>query len=326
MHLREGEEVRGMAVADGQRRRLIRVDTVDGLPPAQRRNCIPFLRATTLSPHRRLQTETVGGPMDTRILDLFVPLGRGQRGLIVAPPKTGKTTLLQHIARGILANHPDVHLIILLVDERPEEVTDFRRHVAAELFASSNDEPLSRHLHISQLAFHRAQSLAESGRDVMLLLDSITRLARAFNNATGHSGRTMTGGLDIQALERPRQLFSLARETEEVGSLTVLATALIETGSRMDDLIFQEFKGTGNWEIVLDRKSAEQRLFPAIHLQASGTRKEEMLQEPRALEAAQLMRRALAGMRPEAALETLLARMEKTGNNGEFVKLITQHS
>jgi transcription termination factor Rho len=212
--------------------------------------------------------------------------------------------------------------MVLLVDERPEEVTDFRRTVPAEVFASSNDEPLARHLHTAQLAFHRAQCLAETGRDVVLLLDSLTRLARAFNGAAAHSGRTMSGGLDAQALEKPRQLFSLARATEEIGSLTVIATALVETGSRMDDLIFQEFKGTGNGEIVLDRRSAELRLFPAMNLQATGTRREELLLDKGTLEVAQLMRRAAMGERPEAALQTLLERLGKTKSNGEFIALV----
>jgi transcription termination factor Rho len=261
--------------------------------------------------------------METRLVDLFAPIGRGQRALVIAPPKTGKTTLLQHMARGILANHPECHVSVLLVDERPEEVTDFRRSVPAEIFASSNDESIASHLNVAKFAFRRAQCLAEAGRDVVLFLDSLTRLSRAFNNALGKSGRTMTGGLDSQALEKPRQLFSLARATEEIGSLTVIATILVETGSRMDDLIFQEFKGTGNGEIVLDRRAAERRLFPAINLAATGTRREELILDSRALEAAQLTRRAAGNASPEVALGTLLERLGRTPNNGAYVDLIT---
>ncbi|MDR3117079.1 MAG: transcription termination factor Rho [Puniceicoccales bacterium] len=326
LRLRTGQGIVGRAVpavGAGQLPRLVRVDSVDGLSPRQRCACVPFFQATSTAPRRFLRLETEGRLLTTRLIDLFAPIGRGQRGLIVAPPRSGKTILLRAIANGIRANAEDCHLLVLLVDERPEEVTDFQRNVPAELFASSNDEPVSHHLQTAQLAFERAQNLVEAGRDVVLLLDSITRLARAHNNGiVGHSGRTMSGGLDSQAMEKPRQLFAMARETEEIGSLTVLATALVETGSRMDELIFQEFKGTGNWEVVLDRRAAEQRLFPAVNLQATGTRREELLLAPAALEAAQRMRRALAGQRPEAALETLLSRLGKTVNNGEFVALV----
>ncbi|MDR2576560.1 MAG: transcription termination factor Rho [Puniceicoccales bacterium] len=324
-HLLLGQEICGLATeeADGRPARLTRIETVDGLHPEQRRACVPFLRATTVMPKHWLKLEFPGGPLSTRIIDLFSPIGKGQRGLIVAPPKAGKTTLLQDIARAIQHNHPKCHLTILLVDERPEEVTDFQRSIGAELFASSNDETINRHLHVSQLAFQRAKHLAEAGRDVILLVDSLTRLVRAYNNVTAHGGRVMSGGLDSSAMEQPRQMFAMARDTQEIGSLTILATVLVETGSRMDDLIFQEFKGTGNAEIVLDRSAAELRLFPAINLQATGTRKEELLLDKKMLEWAQFMRRAAASSgKPEVALETLLNRMGKTQDNSEFVRLI----
>ncbi|MDR3316716.1 MAG: transcription termination factor Rho [Puniceicoccales bacterium] len=325
-HLRDGQEVVG-SVAPGRNGKnpfLVRVDSIDGLSPEERRKCVSFFRATTIFPAEWFRLETDGGPLGTRIIDLFAPIGKGQRGLIVAPPKAGKTTLLRDIAHGIIANHPGCHLMVLLVDERPEEVTDFRRSVTAEIFASSNDEPMTRHLQVAQFAFQRAQCLVEAGRDVVLLLDSLTRLARTFNGAAGRGGRTMSGGLDSKALEKPRQLFSMARATEEIGTLTILATVLVETGSRMDDLIFQEFKGTGNAEIVLDRRLAEQRLFPAINLQSTGTRREELLLDERTLQAAQFMRRAAASGRPEAALENLLIRLGKTKNNREFVDFIAK--
>jgi transcription termination factor Rho len=326
-HLRMGQEVAGQASAGGGGRlpQLVRVKTVDGLNPEERHRRIPFLRATTTFPNERLRTETEGGPLSCRIVDLFAPIGKGQRGLLVAPPKAGKTMLLQDIARGIGANRPDCHLIVLLVDERPEEVTEFRRSVNAELFASSNDEPVARHAHVSRLAFRRAQCLAEAGRDVVLLLDSLTRLARAFNGAMARSGRTMSGGLDSQALEQPRQFFSFARATEEAGSLTVLATVLVETGSRMDELIFQEFKGTGNMEILLDRRAAERRLFPAISLHGTGTRREELLLDGRSREAALIMRRAAGEGKPDVILGALLERMGKTQSNGELIRLLTGH-
>jgi transcription termination factor Rho len=242
--------------------------------------------------------------------------------LIVAPPRTGKTTLLHDIAAGVLQNHPECHVIVLLVDERPEEVTDFKRSVDAEIYASSNDEELTNHLRMAEIAVERAKRMVEAGKDVVLLLDSITRLARAYNASSGKGGRTMTGGLDVRALEKPRQIFSAARNCEEGGSLTIIATALIETGSKMDDLIFQEFKGTGNMEMVLDRKAAELRLWPAINLNASGTRKEELLLSGKYLTGAQFLRRALAGQKIEDAAETMIDRFSQTKNNDEFLKLL----
>lgn len=328
LKLKTGQYLVGSCVQDhpGKAPRMIRVDTVDGLSVNERRQCMAFADATTTSPNRQLRTETGAEPLTTRVMDLFAPIGRGQRCLVVAPPKAGKTTILQHLALGILKNEPDCHVMVLLVDERPEEVTDFKRNVPAEIFASSNDEPISRHIHVAQLAFQRAQNLVETGRHVVLLVDSLTRLSRAFNNTMGRSGRTMTGGLDVQALEKPRQLFSMARNTEEIGSLTVIATILIETGSRMDDLIFQEFKGTGNCEIILDRKLSERRIFPAINVLASGTRREEFLLSEDALEATSLLRRAFAGVRPEEATESLIQRMKKTASNAEFIKMVCRAS
>lgn len=297
--------------------------SADGLSLDDRKKKIPFTSLTSITPEKQLHLELDDGRMTNRIIDLFCPIGKGQRGLIVAPPRTGKTTLLQDIALGVLKNHPECHVIILLVDERPEEVTDFTRNVPAEIFASSNDEELKTHLHIAELAVERAKSLVEAGKDVVLILDSITRLARAYNSASGKSGRTMTGGLDVRALEKPRQLFSSARNTEESGSLTIIASALVETGSRMDDLIFQEFKGTGNMEMVLDRKVSELRIWPAFNMAESGTRREELLLDKNTLEKAHFFRRAIASLKTVEAAETLISRMSKTKNNAEFIRLLS---
>lgn len=298
------------------------VDAVDGLSMNERKKYRSFQQLTTVTPNEWLKLETKDGRMTLRAIDLFCPIGKGQRGLIVAPPRTGKTTILRDIALGVLENHPDCHLMILLVDERPEEVTDIKRTVDCEVFASSNDEPVESHLRIANIAIERAKRLVEIGHDVVLLLDSLTRLARAHNVAEGTSGRTLTGGLDIRALEKPRQLFSSARNTEESGSLTLMATALVETGSRMDDLIFQEFKGTGNMELVLDRKVAELRLWPAINIASSGTRREELLLDKKTLEKCHFFRRAVADMKIVDAAETCLSRMEKTENNAALFKMI----
>jgi transcription termination factor Rho len=327
LRLRTGQHIAGQAMGTENNRhyRLTHVDSIDGLSPERRRLCMAFQRATTTSPTKAFHLETDGALLSTRVIDIFAPIGRGQRCLVVAPPKTGKTILLQQIARGIRQNHGDCHLMVLLVDERPEEVTDFKRNAPAEIFASSNDEPIRSHIEVAQLAFARAQNLMETGRDVVLLLDSLTRLTRAFNNSGGRTGRTMTGGLDPQALEKARQLFALARNTEELGSLTIIATALIETGSRMDDAIFQEFKGTGNCEIVLDRKLAERRIFPAINLPASSTRREELLLDDQTLQASQLLRRAFVGSRTEDTMEGVLGRLGKSTTNRDFINLINRH-
>jgi len=323
--LRAGMMIRGVASVDRKfpNPKVKFIETVDGLPPEERKRCLPFQSLTTLLPDQWLPMEMKDGRMTNRCLDLFCPLGKGTRGLIVAPPRTGKTTLLKDIALGALERHPDVHLMMLLVDERPEEVTDMARNVEAEIFASSNDEETTSHLRVAELAIERARRLVEAGKDVLLLLDSITRLSRAYN-AGRSSGRTMSGGLDVRALEKPRQLFSSARNTEEAGSLTIVASALIETGSRMDDLIFQEFKGTGNMEMVLDRKVAELRLWPAINVNASGTRKEELLLDSETLEGVHFFRRALAPMKIDEAAEVMISRLSKTQTNQEFLRLLNR--
>jgi transcription termination factor Rho len=297
------------------------IETVDGVALEDRRARYEFTALTTISPNQHLKMEMKDGRMTTRAVDLFCPIGKGTRGLIVAPPRTGKTTLLRDMALGVLENNPECFVMILLVDERPEEVTDFKRSVPAEIWASSNDEQIENHIRIADLCIERAKRLVEVGRDVVLFVDSITRLSRAHNTAR-NSGRTGSGGLDVRALEKPRQLFATARKTEEAGSLTIIASVLVETGSRMDDVIFQEFKGTGNMELVLDRKCAEMRLWPAMNVAASGTRKEELLIDEKTLEGIHFFRRALVQQKIEEATETMIARLSKTKTNAEFLKLI----
>jgi transcription termination factor Rho len=299
------------------------IETVDGKPLEDRRATIEFAGLTTVSPNQHLKMEMKDGRMTTRAVDLFCPIGKGTRGLVVAPPRTGKTILLRDMALGVLENNPECHVMILLVDERPEEVTDFKRSVPAEIWASSNDEQIENHIHVADLCIERAKRLVEVGRDVVLFVDSITRLSRA-HNTQRNSGRTGSGGLDVRALEKPRQLFASARKTEEAGSLTIIASVLVETGSRMDDVIFQEFKGTGNMELVLDRKCAEMRLWPAINIAASGTRKEELLIDPKKLDGIHFFRRALVQQKIEEATETMIARLSKTKTNDEFLKLIAR--
>jgi transcription termination factor Rho len=300
------------------------IETVDGVALEERRAKFEFTTLTTISPNQHLKMEMKDGRLTTRAVDLFCPIGKGTRGLIVAPPRTGKTTLLRDMALGVLENNPECHVMILLVDERPEEVTDFKRSVsAAEIWASSNDEQIENHIRIADLCIERAKRLVETGRDVVLFVDSITRLSRAHNTAR-NSGRTGSGGLDVRALEKPRQLFATARKTEEGGSLTIIASVLVETGSRMDDVIFQEFKGTGNMELVLDRKCAEMRLWPAINVASSGTRKEELLLDAKTLEGIHFFRRALVQQKIEEATETMIARLSKTKTNAEFLKLIAR--
>ena len=260
--------------------------------------------------------------MTTRVMDLLTPLGKGQRALIVAPPRTGKTILLQHISHGIATNFPGVKLVVLLIDERPEEVTDMRRAVNGEVVASSLDRDIESHVRLSQLVVERCKRLAEMGKDVVMLLDSITRLARAFNKWVGNTGRTMSGGVDIKAMDIPKKLFATARLFEEGGSLTIVGTALIDTGSRMDELIFQEFKGTGNMELVLDRKLADRRIWPAIDISQSGTRREEKLLPPETLRAVTMLRRTLATMHPVEAMEQLTSKLAKFHSNKEFIELI----
>ncbi len=298
------------------------IEKVDGLTLDQRRHLPDFTQLTTIQPDKQLKLECKDGRMTTRVIDLFCPIGMGQRGLIVSPPRAGKTTLLKDIAMGCLENHPEVHVMVLLVDERPEEVTDFKRDLpTCEIYASSNDEELENHVRVADIAIERCKRLVETGKDVLLLMDSLTRLSRA-HNAFRNTGKTGTGGLDVRALEKPRQIFSSARNTEDGGSLTIIASALIDTGSKMDDIIFQEFKGTGNMEMVLDRKAAELRIWPAINLHASGTRKEELLLSKEYLEVATLLRRAMTGTKIEDATETLIERLAQTKNNAEFLRKI----
>lgn len=324
-NLKRGQYIIGNAhkAASHQNPKLRFIETIDSMPCVERRKFPLFQNLTTIAPEEKLNLETSDGRLTNRVIDIFCPIGKGTRGLIVAPPRTGKTTLLKDIAFGVLQNHKECHLIILLVDERPEEVTDFRMDLPeAEIFASSNDENIEMHVRVADIAIERAKHLVEVGKDVVLLMDSLTRLSRAHNALKSGGGRTMSGGLDIRALERPRQIFSAARNTEEAGSLTIIASALIETGSRMDELIFQEFKGTGNMEMVLDRKVAELRIWPAINLASSGTRREELLLSAKELEASAFLRRAMAGAKTEDATETLVGRMSQTKSNAEFLNII----
>jgi transcription termination factor Rho len=321
--LRPGLRVTGTVRLNGpgSAPKLSTVTEVEGQDPATYAAGKPFEERTVIDPHQPLRLETGPEPLTTRVIDLFTPVGKGQRGLIVAAPRTGKTILLQQIARAVAANHPEMERIVLLVDERPEEVTEMRRTIPAEVVASSNDHPAEEHTRLAQLVIERARRIAESGRDVLVLLDSLTRLARAFNRASD-SGRTLSGGVDLRALEIPKRLFGAARTFEEGGSLTVLATCLIETNSRMDDVIFQEFKGTGNMELVLDRRLAERRAWPAIDIQQSGTRKEERLLEAETLRRVGLLRRTLAGMKPVEATEGLLRQLAKFPSNAAFLDRI----
>ena len=321
--LRDGMWIYGETRRGNRGPQLIKLLTINGEDPSKYQALRPFEELTTINPNKKIKLETVPDRYTTRIMDLMTPLGMGQRGLIVAPPRTGKTTLLHHIADAVTKNHPEVKLIILLVDERPEEVTDFKRsHPQAEIIASSNDSDIKSHTRIAQLAIERAKRLVEAGQPVFILLDSITRTARAFNNAMSGGGRTMSGGIDARAMEIPRKIFAAARNTEEAGSLTIVATALIETGSRMDELIFQEFKGTGNMEMVLDRKISDQRIYPAIDIFLSGTRREELLLQAWELEKINLIRRGLAGHKPEEAIQRLLMFVKKFPTNTQMLKEI----
>jgi len=323
--LKRGQWVTGNGQSDGKHPnpKVRFIETLDGLSVEDRRKQLNFDQLTTITPDSWLQLERKGsGNMTCRVMDIFCPIGKGQRGLIVAPPRTGKTTLLQDIALGVNENNPECKIVMLLVDERPEEVTDIKRNTPGIIIASSNDEQTSNHLNVAEMAIEYAKRQVEAGHDVIILMDSLTRLSRAYNSARGGSGRTMTGGLDIRALEKPRQLFSAARNTEEAGSLTIIASALIETGSKMDELIFQEFKGTGNMEMVLDRKAAELRIWPAINIAASGTRREELILPEEELKKSHFFRRALASIKIEDAAESAVDRLSKTTTNEQFFKLI----
>jgi transcription termination factor Rho len=298
--------------------RLIALDLIEGKDPALYKPR-DFDSLTPIDPHVWLRLETGAQPLTTRVMDLLTPIGKGQRGLIVAPPRSGKTVLLQHIALAVAQNYPEMKIIVLLVDERPEEVTDMKRTVKGDVFASSSDQDSEQHVRLAEIVFERAKRLAEQGEEVFLLLDSLTRLARAYNKEVGTSGRTMTGGIDVHALEIPKRLFGAARVFEEGGSLTILGTSLVETGSKMDDIIFQEFKGTGNMELVLDRKLADRRIYPAIDIPQSGTRKEEKLLPKDSLRFITLMRRVLAGMKPIEAMTLLVDKLSLTKTNDEFM-------
>jgi len=292
---------------------------VNGILPDQIRGRKSFDNLTPLYPEGRLRVEMAGSDVTGRVIDLMVPLGRGQRGLIVSPPRTGKTMMLQAIANALMMNHPEVHLIVLLIDERPEEVTDFQRSVKAEVISSTFDEPATRHVQVAEMVLDRAKRLVEARRDVVILLDSITRLARAYNAVQAASGRILSGGLDANALQKPKRFFGTARNVEEGGSLTILATALIDTGSRMDDVIFEEFKGTGNMEINLDRRLSDRRVYPAVDILRSGTRKEELLLSKRELDRTWVLRKVLQQMSPVEAMELLRDKMMKTPNNEQFL-------
>ena len=322
-NLKDGHWIKGSVRKSGRGQQIHEIHTVNGDAPESCRLQPAFDELTVINPSEPLKMETEPERYTTRIIDMISPIGKGQRGLIVAQPRTGKTTLLQHIADAMMKNHPDVHLIMLLVDERPEEVTEIRHTVPkAEIMASSNDMDVRSHTRIAELAIERAKRLVESGRDVFILLDSITRLGRAFNNAMTNGGRTMSGGIDARAMEVPRRLFAAARNTEEAGSLTIIATALIDTGSRMDEIIFQEFKGTGNMELVLDRKIAEQRIYPAVDIFQSGTRREELLVPADLLQKIYFLRRGLSGAKPLDAIDRLLFYLKKFSTNEQMLREI----
>jgi transcription termination factor Rho len=321
--LRDGLWIKGEIRRGSRGPQLFKLTEINGEDPERYRNLPVFEELTSINPTARIRLETVPDRYTTRVMDLMTPIGKGQRGLIVAPPRTGKTTLLQHIADAVVRNHPETSLIILLVDERPEEVTEIRRTVPkADIMASSNDSDIKSHTRIAQLAIERAKRLVEANRDVFVLMDSLTRVGRAFNNASAGSGRTMSGGMDSRAMEIPRKLFAAARNTEEAGSLTIMATALIETGSKMDELIFQEFKGTGNMEMVLDRQISDQRTYPSVDIFKSGTRREELLLPQKDLEKINTIRRGLAGHRPTEAIERLLSFLRKFPTNAQMLREI----
>ena len=322
LRLRPCVQLTGMAQRYERGHQLISVQSVNGMPAADAAACPHFDDLKAVNPQHRLSFETIPSRFTTRTLDLMAPVARGQRGLIVAPPRTGKTTLLMHIAEGAKENYgDDLHLMVLLVDERPEEVTEFKRALpGAEIFASSNDCNVREHCRIAEMAIERAKRLVEAGKHVLILLDSITRLARAYNNAERGSGRTMSGGIDARALETPRRLFAAARNTRGAGSLTILATALVETNSRMDELIFQEFKGTGNMELVLNRRISEMYIYPAVDILKSGTRREELILPELWLEKVRLIRRGLANHKPTEAMERLLFFLKKCHTNAQLMQ------
>jgi transcription termination factor Rho len=320
LRLRPGQYLTAKAQMRGMKGTIVSVETVDGVPMDVATRLPHFNDLTSVDPVERLKLEHSPHEMLTRVLDLVAPIGKGQRALITAPPKTGKTIMLQKMAQAILQNHPEAHVMVLLIDERPEEVTDMRRNIKAEILASSSDQNPATHLKVAELAMERARRLVENGKDVVVLLDSITRLARAFNKEIDSSGRTMSGGVDSRALERPKRMFGAARATEEGGTLTIIGTALIDTGSRMDEVIFEEFKGTGNSEIVLDRLLAEKRVWPAINIAQSGTRKEEKLFVYKEYEKVKKLRQMLFSVKPVEAMEALIKRLSRYTYNDEFLE------
>ncbi len=320
--LHTGDTVSGVIrpPKDGERYfALIKVEAINFEPPEKTKEKIFFENLTALYPQEKVNLETDPDNLSGRVMDLLTPLGKGQRGLIVAPPRTGKTMLLQSIANSITKNHPEVYLIVLLIDERPEEVTDMQRSVRGEVISSTFDEPAQRHVQVAEMVIEKAKRLVEHKKDVVILLDSITRLARAYNTIVPASGKVLSGGVDSNALQRPKRFFGAARNIEEGGSITIIATALVDTGSRMDEVIFEEFKGTGNSEIHLDRKLADRRVFPAIDIQKSGTRKEELLLPKDELSRVWVLRKVLTPLSPTEAMELLLSKMGKTKNNAEFL-------
>jgi len=323
--LRPGDTVTGQARPPKDSERyfaLLRVEAINGANPDQARARVPFDALTPLFPEERLTMETTQENVSTRLIDLMCPIGKGQRGLIVSPPKAGKTILLKNIANAITTNHPDVHLIVLLVDERPEEVTDMQRSVRGEVAYATFDEVPESHVKVAEIVLERAMRLVEHNRDVVILLDSITRLARAYNQVIPSSGRTLSGGMDSSALHKPKRFFGAARNIEDGGSLTIIATALVETGSKMDDVIYEEFKGTGNMELHLDRRLAERRIWPALDVRRSSTRKEEMLLSAEELETSWALRRLLASMDSADATERLIDQLRKSKSNKDFMKRV----
>lgn len=320
--LRTGDTVEGEIRSPKDKERffaLLRVDKVNDGDPEKSGRKIPFENLTPLFPHRRLILEREQEEVSMRVMDIFTPIGMGQRGVIVAPPRTGKTVLLQKIANSISKNHPDVYLIVMLIDERPEEVTDMERHTSAHVLSSTFDEPPERHIQVAEMVIEMAKRMVECRRDVVILLDSITRLARAYNTMEPHSGKILSGGVDSNALHKPKRFFGAARNIEEGGSLTIIATALVDTGSRMDEVIFEEFKGTGNMELSLDRHLVDKRVFPAINIEKSGTRKEELLLHPDELNKTWILRKALNGVPPVETMELVVSKLKKTKSNAEFL-------
>ena len=319
--LREGAHIEGATQPPhrGTSPQLKTVLKVNDMVFADYVKAVRFENLTSIDPIEKYKLETTPDILETRIIDLVTPIGKGTRGIIVAPPRTGKTTILKQIANAVAANHPEVFCMVLLIDERPEEVTDFQRSVKAEVVASSNDQDIDTHVRLSRFMIERCRRMVEGGKDVFVLLDSLTRVARAYNSAHGGSGRTMTGGVDARALEIPRKMFASARKIENGGSLTIIATALVDTGSRMDELIFQEFKGTGNMELILDRKLSDRRLFPALDIPRSGTRKEEKLFAAKNLDAIRKLRRTMVDLNPIEAMETLQAACKKYKTNDELL-------